>query len=320
MRCRSAESGKRRASPSLTPKSEWRAIERWVTRVDADLASPRRAPDHGRRADLRLHRRSGRRRMEYRGARAEQEDGWRPISFIGCGSATAPGAWCISARESGIRASNCRAGRSTVTGARTANRSGSDEELIADESKPGTANEQSRGGFSARRRRSASVSTGSYVFPAYEDVFYYLWRERRLPANVDPFDSRLDDELERKRLARLFSQGLKADRRLRSAGGARDDDGAWRTGSWFLRDERCYLIPGRFADGLSAAARFAAVGRRGRLPVCFSAGSVGDSAALAESCAASLAVRARYVPARAADAKAVQAAHKNVAWSAARQT
>jgi hypothetical protein len=26
------------------------------------------------------------------------------------------------------------------------------------------------------------------VFPAFEDVYYYLWRERRLPENVDPFD------------------------------------------------------------------------------------------------------------------------------------
>jgi len=28
----------------------------------------------------------------------------------------------------------------------------------------------------------------SQVVPAYEDVLYYLWRERRLPVNVDPFD------------------------------------------------------------------------------------------------------------------------------------
>jgi uncharacterized protein (DUF2126 family) len=39
-------------------------------------------------------------------------------------------------------------------------------------------------------------------------VFYYLWRERRLPVNVDPFDSRLDDEMERARLRRVFEQKL----------------------------------------------------------------------------------------------------------------
>ncbi|HVO91597.1 MAG TPA: transglutaminase family protein, partial [Terriglobales bacterium] len=118
-----------------------------------------------------------------------------------------------------------------------------DESLIADESKPGAVDEQVAEAF----LRGVAERLGlddRYVFPAYEDVFYYLWRERRLPANVDPFDARLDDELERKRLARLFSRGLQG-----SVGNilpvARDDkSGAWRSSSWFLRDERCYLIPG----------------------------------------------------------------------------
>ena len=50
--------------------------------------------------------------------------------------------------------------------------------------------------------------TNNFVQPAYEDVWYYLWRERRLPVNVDPFDSRLDDEMERSRLRRVFEQKL----------------------------------------------------------------------------------------------------------------
>jgi uncharacterized protein (DUF2126 family)/transglutaminase-like putative cysteine protease len=83
-----------------------------------------------------------------------------------------------------------------------------------------------------------------FVFPAYEDAFYYLWRERRLPANVDPFDSRLEDPLERVRLAKIFEQGLE-----KTIGHvlpiARTADGdRWQTGSWFLRSERCYLVPG----------------------------------------------------------------------------
>jgi uncharacterized protein (DUF2126 family) len=51
---------------------------------------------------------------------------------------------------------------------------------------------------------------GDTVLPGYEDTWYYLWRERRLPVNVDPFDARLDDEMERNRLRRIFSQGLDA--------------------------------------------------------------------------------------------------------------
>ena len=88
-----------------------------------------------------------------------------------------------------------------------------------------------------------------HAFPAYEDVWYYLWRERKLPANVDPFDSRLEDPLERKRLRRIYMQGLD-----KVAGHVfplqRDPSGAWRSGTWFLREERCYLVPGDSPLGL----------------------------------------------------------------------
>jgi uncharacterized protein (DUF2126 family) len=87
-----------------------------------------------------------------------------------------------------------------------------------------------------------------YIQPGYEDTWYYLWRERRLPVNVDPFESRLDDELERARLRRIFSQGLGAvvgyllplKRELHPATAGPH----WITGPWFLRDERLYLMPG----------------------------------------------------------------------------
>ena len=71
--------------------------------------------------------------------------------------------------------------------------------------------------------------------PGYEDVWYYLWRERRLPVNVDPFDARLDDELERERLRRVFTQGLDAvvgyALPLRRAGGRDGSAGARAAGS-----------------------------------------------------------------------------------------
>ncbi|MFO1270301.1 MAG: transglutaminase family protein [Rubrivivax sp.] len=87
-----------------------------------------------------------------------------------------------------------------------------------------------------------------YVQPGYEDTWYYLWRERRLPVNVDPFESRLDDELERARLRRVFTQGLDSVvgyllplRREWHKGTAGPQ---WITGPWFFRDERLYLFPG----------------------------------------------------------------------------
>jgi len=82
------------------------------------------------------------------------------------------------------------------------------------------------------------------VFAAHEDAYYYLWRERRLPGNVDSLDARLDDAQERERLMRVFTQGLG-----HVVGHvlplARAPDGLrWQSGSWFLRTEQCYLIPG----------------------------------------------------------------------------
>jgi uncharacterized protein (DUF2126 family)/transglutaminase-like putative cysteine protease len=84
------------------------------------------------------------------------------------------------------------------------------------------------------------------AFPAYEDAWYYLWRERRLPTNVDPLASKLDDAEERARLARIFDQGLGSVvgyalpiQRVHTG-----SEAYWVTGKWFLRREHMFLIPG----------------------------------------------------------------------------
>ena len=85
------------------------------------------------------------------------------------------------------------------------------------------------------------------VLPAYEDAWYYMWRERRLPTNVDPLQSQLSDEEERARLARIFEQGLERivgyvlplRRQWTSNPGWH-----WESGRWFLRTEHLFLIPG----------------------------------------------------------------------------
>jgi len=120
-------------------------------------------------------------------------------------------------------------------------------ELLADEKKDYGADEATAQNFLAGVARQLSVSP-RFIFPAYEDVFYHLWRERRLPVNVDPFDSKLDDPIERARLARIFSEGLDT-----AVGHVlpvkRDTASGWSTGPWFLRAERCYLVPGDSAMG-----------------------------------------------------------------------
>lgn len=92
-----------------------------------------------------------------------------------------------------------------------------------------------------------------FITPGFEDAWYYLWRERRLPINVDPFDSKLDDAMERERLRRVYMQGLDSvvgyvlplKAREEVPGAKTNSSGpAWTTGPWFLRDERMYLMPG----------------------------------------------------------------------------
>ncbi|MDB5881626.1 MAG: hypothetical protein JWP43_1504 [Ramlibacter sp.] len=99
--------------------------------------------------------------------------------------------------------------------------------------------------------------TDKFIQPGYEDVFYYLWRERRLPVNVDPFDSRLDDELERVRMRRVFEQKLESEVGYVFPIHAREEDdedgpqqAQWFTQPWFLREERIFLIPGDSPMGL----------------------------------------------------------------------
>lgn len=96
--------------------------------------------------------------------------------------------------------------------------------------------------------------TDEFVQSAYEDLWYYQWRERRLPINVDPLNSKLEDEMERARLRRVFSQKLDAVVGYVLPIKVADESGEaaplWTTGSWFLRDERMYLMPGDSPMGL----------------------------------------------------------------------
>ncbi len=110
---------------------------------------------------------------------------------------------------------------------------------------PGSDGANDAAAFVAALARELGVD-GKSALPAYEDAWYHLWRERRLPTNVDPHESKLEDPVERARLARVFEQGLASivGYALPLRRGWVDGQRAWQTGRWFLRPERLYLIPG----------------------------------------------------------------------------
>ena len=127
-----------------------------------------------------------------------------------------------------------------------------DDSLIADESK-----NYGHGAKDAKELLSRIARiTGAdpkYLLPAYEDAFYYLWKERRFPSNVTPEKSNLKDKLERERIAKIFQQGLGevVGYALPIKRASYRDQLGWMSGAWFLRDDdTLWLIPGDSPMGL----------------------------------------------------------------------
>lgn len=120
-----------------------------------------------------------------------------------------------------------------------------DDQWIADESRDYGHTTADAQRFAVRLAEELAVSS-SCLMPAYEDIYYYLWREKRLPVNVDPLQSHLKDPLERARLAKIFHEGLGTcvGYTLPLQGHLSDGVVTWQSGRWFLRDEHLFLVPG----------------------------------------------------------------------------
>jgi len=127
-----------------------------------------------------------------------------------------------------------------------------DPALVADENKPGKLSASDSEAFIVALAERLGVNS-AHALPGHEDAWYYMWKEQRLPVNVDPFESKLKDEMERARLARVFELGL--DHVTGYALPLRreyydDDTSGWESGAWFFRSERMYLVPGDSPMGL----------------------------------------------------------------------
>ena len=126
-----------------------------------------------------------------------------------------------------------------------------DDQWIADEDKDYGFS------FTDARRFANSLATNlqvdpRWMVPAYEDTYYYLWREQRLPIDINPWDPKLADPEERSRLARVFNRGINKPtgivlplKRQWWQGKSK-----WQTGPWPVRPEKLFLLPGDSAIGL----------------------------------------------------------------------
>jgi uncharacterized protein (DUF2126 family)/transglutaminase-like putative cysteine protease len=121
-----------------------------------------------------------------------------------------------------------------------------DPALVANEDTPGNLTSMDARAFILSLAERLEVNP-DHSLAGYEDTWYHLWRERRLPVNVDPFENKLENPEDRARLAKVFERGL--DHVVGYVLPLRreyytDGTSAWASSAWFFRAERMYLIPG----------------------------------------------------------------------------
>lgn len=90
-----------------------------------------------------------------------------------------------------------------------------------------------------------------FALPGYEDAEFYLKREGRLPKNVSVTNSKLSNEQERKRLRKVFDQGLteKVGYVLPLSWSGDEKSGSWISSRWQFSRGKVFLIPGDSAMG-----------------------------------------------------------------------
>jgi uncharacterized protein (DUF2126 family)/transglutaminase-like putative cysteine protease len=88
------------------------------------------------------------------------------------------------------------------------------------------------------------------VSVAYEDIFYFLWSEGKLPANIDPLQSNLKDSIERRTLSQLLDSGLDNPIGYTLPLKWNYDNSKWQSCKWILNRNHLFLIPGNSPMGL----------------------------------------------------------------------
>ena len=255
-----------RALRNRTPTSSGRASNRWGTKsIDCWKSNNVRLTMGGEPTFVSIDDMDG---AEWNTTALGPKNAvWRERCFAVWPIDSPLGRCCIMAKASGIPASSCRAGRWVAIGAAMANRFGAIHSGLPKTMLQYGYDDNHAQQFITALAERLNVGAENTI-AAYEDAWYYLWKERRLPVNVDPFDSKLELPEDRERLAKVFEQGLQkvvglcaAAASARAVAATKRD---WESGPWFVRRGADVFDPGRFAAGLSLAAGFAAVVGSGR--------------------------------------------------------
>ncbi|NVO28820.1 transglutaminase family protein [Donghicola sp. C2-DW-16] len=125
----------------------------------------------------------------------------------------------------------------------------SDVNLISEE-KQANADHASAARFMAALTNSLDVDSDA-AMPAYEDPLEFMEMEHKLPADLSPADNRLENPVDRQRLARVFDRGFKnpvayvLPLQLAQAEDKRKKRRfRWHATRWTMRRGQIFLIPG----------------------------------------------------------------------------
>lgn len=88
------------------------------------------------------------------------------------------------------------------------------------------------------------------ISAAYEDIFYYLWSEGKIPANIDPLVTDLEDHIERRTLAHLLDKGLQKPVGFILPLKWNYYSNSWQSCKWLLKRNTLFLVPGNSPIGL----------------------------------------------------------------------
>ena len=124
-----------------------------------------------------------------------------------------------------------------------------DAKLLADLSGEGETEPEDARNFIADLATGLAVNP-EHALAAYEDVFYYLWREGTLPDGIDPLAADLKDSLERQYLARLLDRDMGAPAGYVLPLRWNLTRARWESGTWTFRRGHLFLTPGGSAMGL----------------------------------------------------------------------
>ncbi|WP_339705429.1 transglutaminase family protein [uncultured Kriegella sp.] len=92
------------------------------------------------------------------------------------------------------------------------------------------------------------VCSDASIVPAYEDAFYFLWEEGKLPIDVAPKDYKEKDTALRRKLGEVLEQGV--GKTVGHVFPLAKKDKNWITNTWEFRGKHLFLTPGNSPIGL----------------------------------------------------------------------